>query len=167
MCPMLWRQALRFKWHWVPPPTSSQPTHTYTNERAQKAQFSTSKCRLVFVRGIFSALSCSILLLQHKDEIYLHNTAIQQYQSKHRVRQDKQISGSTSPHHVPLTHTPVFTHLLTKPSVLHVNRVCRCAEEVLTSSVLHLDWLLICIKREGEVKESSKDRLKEGEHQRC
>lgn len=46
------------------------------------------------------------------------------------------------------THTPVFTRFLTEPSVLHVNRVCLCAEEVLTSSVLHLDQLLICIKRE-------------------
>lgn len=32
-------------------------THTHTNERAQKAQFSTSKCWLVFVCGLFSAAS--------------------------------------------------------------------------------------------------------------
>lgn len=87
--------------------------------------------------GIFSASSAVSYNRKLKcvcaTSILSHITVIRQYQSKRRVRKDIQISGSSAT----LSHslTPVFTHFLTSPRVLHVNRVCRWAEEVLTSPV--------------------------------
>lgn len=67
------------------------------------------------------------------------------------------------------THTPVFTHFLTEPRVLHVNRERRCAEKALTSSMMHLGWLLVVRGCEGELQGQRKkenirgvNRLKPG-----
>lgn len=111
-------------------------------------------------RQIFSCVFCSLLL--HKTQMRSHkasNYTMLRFNSitanTEYVRTNRLVAAATTscPTHA---HTPVFTHCLTEPGVLHVNRVCCCAEEVLTSSVLHLGRKLICIK--GDVKESSKDR---------
>lgn len=96
-----------------------------------EAYFSASSILLLYF-SYNRKLTCEStrrLITQHCDSTVSEQT--------HTVRQDIEISDNiaTTSH----SHTPVFTHLLTKPSVLHVNRVCCCAEEVLTSSVLHLD----------------------------
>lgn len=61
------------------------------------------------------------------------------------IRERTQSLGETA---LSRSHTCGHTCSHYRPSVLHVNRVCRRAEEVLTSSVLHLGRLLICIERE-------------------
>lgn len=70
-------------------------TRTHPNERAQKAQFSTSKCRPVFVRGIFIFNPSSAISYNRKLKCVSIEHLITQYCDSTVSEQTQSASGQT------------------------------------------------------------------------
>lgn len=103
--------------------------------KEHKKLCSTSKCKFICARHQSSCFSCNgePKCVSIKHLITKSSTTTEQTDY---VRTNRSVAGATSPTRSRShTLTPVFTHFLPSPGVLHVNRVHGCAEEVLTSSL--------------------------------